>query len=117
MFVVSYEHDYCIFILFHFSESITVFVFVIPCIFYRHFYSFQHISYISCRYANKSSESSKGEVTTNNASVELHDLLPYSWYSVEVAAYTVQYGRAVNVTGHTMELGKLFGHMWYFLYV
>ena len=100
--------NYCIFILFHFSESITVFVFVIPSIFYRHYYSFQHISYISCGYANKSSDSSKGEVTTHNTSVVLNDLLPYSLYNVEVSAYTVQYGRAANVTGHTMELGKLF---------
>jgi hypothetical protein len=35
-------------------------------------------------------------------------LLPYSLYSVEVSAYSVQYGRAANVSGHTMELGKLF---------
>jgi hypothetical protein len=40
-------------------------------------------------------------------------LLPYSWYNIEVAAYTVEYGRAENVTARTMELGKLFLHMWY----
>jgi hypothetical protein len=94
--------------LFHFSESTTVFVFVILSIFNRHFYSFQHTNYISCRIANKSNDTSKGEVTTNSASVVLNDLLPYSWYIVEVAAYTVRYGRAAVITVHTMSLGKLF---------
>jgi len=106
--ICCYGQDYCIFILFHFSESTTVFVFVILSIFDRHFYSFQHTNYISCRYASKSNDTSQGEVTTNSASVVLKDLLPYSSYSVEVAAYTVQYGRAAVITGHTMLLGKLF---------
>jgi hypothetical protein len=76
-------------------------------IFYRHDYSFQHISYISCGYRN-SNATSKGEVTTSNTSVVLNDLLPYSWYSVEVAAYTVEYGRAAVIEGKTEWLGKLF---------
>jgi len=51
---------------------------------------------------------SKGEYTTNSTSVVLNNLLPYSWYSVEVAAYTVQFGRAAVITGNTLWLGKLF---------
>jgi len=74
---------------------------------YRHVYSFQHISYIPCSYA-KSNDTSKGELTTSNTSVVLNDLLPYSQYIVEVAAYTVQYGRAAVIGGYTLGLGKLF---------
>jgi len=51
---------------------------------------------------------SKGEATTNSTSVILNNLLPYSWYRVEVAAYTVQFGRAAVVYGYTMWSGKLF---------
>jgi hypothetical protein len=71
-------------------------------------YSFQHSNYVSCKYVNKPNDISKGEVNTTDTSVVLTDLLPYSWYNIEVAAYTVEYGRAENVTGQTMELGKLF---------
>jgi hypothetical protein len=74
----------------------------------KYSYSFQHSNYVSCESANKSNDTSKGEVTTTDTSVVLTDLLPYSWYNVEVAAYTVEYGRAENVTAQTMELGKLF---------
>jgi hypothetical protein len=38
--------------------------------------------------------------------------LPYSWYIVDVAAYTVEYGRTVEITASTLELGKLFSNMW-----
>jgi hypothetical protein len=72
------------------------------------FYSFQHNNYTSCTYKYKSNDTSRGEVITNNTSVILNDLLPYSWYNVEVAAYTVEYGRAVKTSAHTQELGKLF---------
>ena len=58
---------------------------------------------------------SKGEATTNSKSVVLNNLLPYSSYIVEVAAYTVQYGRAAVITGHTMLLGKLFWNMWCYI--
>jgi len=51
---------------------------------------------------------SKGEATTNSTSVVLNNLLPYSWYRVEVAAYTVQFGRATVTTEYTAWLGKLF---------
>ena len=72
------------------------------------FYSFQHDNYIPCTNINKSNDTSKGEVITNNTSVVLKDLLPYSWYNVEVAAYNVEYGRATEISVHTQELGKLF---------
>jgi hypothetical protein len=65
------------------------------------------MSYISCS-DGKSNDTSKGEATTNSTSVVLSNLLPYSWYSVQVAAYTVQYGSAAVTTEHTMSLGKLF---------
>ena len=104
-----------IFILFHFiGLTIVCFchlylsLYIYIYIFDRYSYSFQHSDYVSCRYEKKSNDTSKGEVTTNNTSVLLKDLLPYSWYYVQVAAYTVDYGRAADVNGCTMELGKLF---------
>ena len=76
--------------------------------FYRRVCSFQHISYISCKSSAKANDTSKGEVTTTSTSVVLKDLLPYSCYSIEVAAYIVQYGRAAVITECTILLGKLF---------
>jgi hypothetical protein len=34
--------------------------------------------------------------------------LPYSWYDVTVAAYTVKKGTDAKVIGHTLELGNLY---------
>jgi hypothetical protein len=98
-----------VFILFHFIGLIIVcFCHLSLSVFDRYSYSFQHSNYISCIFVTKSNNSSKGGVTTKKTSVILKDLLPYSWYNVEVTAYTVEYGRAENKTGHTKELGKLF---------
>jgi hypothetical protein len=63
---------------------------------------------LPCTSASKSNDTSKGNVTTNSTSVVLKDLLPYSWYGVEVAAYTIEYGTAALITGQTLALGKLF---------
>jgi hypothetical protein len=68
---------------------------------------------VYCNDGNKSNGTSKGEVTANDTSVLLRDLLPYSWYTVIVAACTVKCGRDVNKTGHTWEIGNVFSHMWY----
>jgi hypothetical protein len=97
-------HFFCGSILVHLSKSLFL---SSLSILYRHVYSFQHKNYISCRYAN-SNDTSKGELTTYRTSVVLNDLLPYSWYSVEVAAYTVLFGRAAVIKEHTVCLGKLF---------
>lgn len=104
-----------IFILFHFIGltivcfcHVSLSLYICIYIFDMYSYSFQHSNYVSCRYGKKSNNASMGEVTTKNTSVVLKDLLPYSWYNVEVAAYTIEYGRAANVIERTMELGKLF---------
>jgi hypothetical protein len=66
---------------------------------------------MSCKGVNKSNDASKGQVTTNETLVVLKNLLPYSNYSVMVAAYTVEYGTDAEITGHTLELGNVFSDM------
>ena len=105
--VVSHRQKLLHFFVVPFSGFIIVFFLSSLSIFYRYAYSFQHSNYISCIYP-KSNNTSKGELTTNSTSVVLNDLLPCSLYSVEVAACTVQYGRATVKLGNTLCLGKLF---------
>jgi hypothetical protein len=68
---------------------------------------------VFCNDGNNSDGTSKGEVIAYDTSVLLRDLLPYSWYSVMVAACTVECGRNANETGHTLQIGNVFSHMWY----
>jgi hypothetical protein len=56
----------------------------------------------------KSNDTSKGEVIANITSVVLNNLLPYSWYDVTVAAYTVKKGTDARQTGYTLETGNLY---------
>jgi hypothetical protein len=74
-------------------------------------YFFQHSKYLSCKEVNKSNNASEGQVTTNETSVLLKNLLPYSYYSVMVAAHTIEYGTDAKITGHTPELGNVFSDM------
>jgi hypothetical protein len=61
-----------------------------------------------CTAGNKWNDTSMGEVNTYVTSVVLNNLLPYSWYDVTVAAYTVKNGTGARITAHTLELGNLY---------
>jgi hypothetical protein len=66
---------------------------------------------VYCNDGNKSNGTSKGEVIAYDTSLLLRDLLPYSWYTVMVAACTVGCSRDANKTGHTLEIGNVFSHV------